>query len=100
MTPNESFEKLLIEVEYRVKQSTTGVTFNLIKLTLAQCLDEMQYVLLEKNIDTIDNSSGDFERIVEQNMFGEDSSQTFTINAPTILRQLASEGWIVIPPVR
>jgi len=94
MTPQETLEKLFEEVRYRISQSSDPVTFNKIKQTVAVCLDDMQYIILQKNIESVDNSSNDFERIIEQNTTGDN----ITINGASIIQQLASEGWVVIPP--
>ncbi len=99
MSQDEILQKLFEEVKFRILSLQTGATFNLIQQTITECMNEMQYVIVPKNIEAASNSSIDFERVIEQNIFGEDASQTFTINGQMIIAQLASEGWLVIPPM-
>ena len=97
MTQEDMLEKLFEEVRFRI--GSQNATYSMIKQYFIESINDMQYVVVPKSVESLNNKSADFERVVEQNIFGEDSSQNFTINGQMIITQLASEGWLVIPPL-
>jgi len=99
MTQEESLENLLEEVKFRVRSQNDPVTFNLIKQTIADCVSEMQYVIIPKNVETASSRAQDLERIIDQNTLSINADGDLEIHGQIIMQQLASEGWIIIPPL-
>lgn len=98
MTQQEIVQNLLNEVDFRIRNSgITNVTFNLIKETLQQTLEDLQYVMIPKEVDSAVGID-DFQRIVAQNIATGQDVEFNEVYGEQIIRQLSHEGWLVIPP--
>jgi uncharacterized protein YpuA (DUF1002 family) len=98
MMQDEIIQNIFNEVETRIRNQHTAVTFNLIKQIMFDVLNDFKYVIVPSQVNAIMNSIDDFQRVISQNVsINLDESEIF---GEQLLNQLSSEGWIIIPPFK
>ena len=97
MTQGEILESILNEVETRIREQHSTVTYLMIREIFLQVVNDLQYKIIPASINAPITNIADFQRIISQNISHD--IEPDDVYGEQLLKQLVYEGWVVIPPV-